>query len=502
MATIFNSRIAKRIIAEEKTPDFDPTPAAQRLYTQSDKKYRTEPHFSDGRSVRSFIDNLLSGDEPLTDKLGQNRGVLETMLKVLALSGPDAQAEKRKDHSNDRTASRLLFNASQYNDDGSLNWNNIAEPDDLATQDELHAATDATNLGRGDSGLADDRSIMKTLRQYGITDTNMITRIPDLGILLPSMDVKDDDEHGRVKLIKMPEPAKGSKVPCSDPDCPHDTYNLMKEMKWTTGLQQSQRCDADNMVCAECHNLPMVKGSKPCPTCDRKGTLNADEAKSYPNVYDPDKISIGSGITDMVSQGISAPPQAYSPEPSDDIIASVKDEFGSVPRGETDYMAGIDALAQIKERNRTNPDARITEAGGLDSPAAYESEHLDNDIKPSDYVPEESDDPTTSDEPRVVPADRFVGAPGPQVALQDHEGKCSFGCNSGSLIGSTSVKAIQRIKDINRSEERLGAIEKTRKAIAKDKRIPKGNRAAYEKRAIDTINQQYYQCPELGTDAG
>lgn len=522
MATIFNSRIAKRIVAEDKKikPESKldlSAPVADKIYGPEYDvvKHRTEPRFADGRSVRSFFEELLKGDEMLTagpegvsntytytDRLGQNRGILEFILRGLSLSGPDAQAEKRKHEANKRKASRMVFNAAREDnipEDGMArfdDWANISqdyvEPDDLAGQDESHAMADQTNIGEGSSGLADDSFLKQVMRQYGLTNLDVFTKIPDIDILLPSGSSQ----------IELARPPKGSKISCDDPGCPHIEEDAMRSIGIKPSFDKPRRCDVNQMVCTECHNKPMKKGDA-CATCDRKGRLSPDQSKKT-DFYDPNSEVLG-----QVIRGITNVPKTA--EPSEDLLADADKQFGIVPFGETSYEKNLDALLQLREEQTASSgnSGPVTESGGLDNPAAYEAEHLDPNQQSSAYSaaetePEEQEDLLEKKKP-VKPTDKFVQDAAETLRLKDHDKSCTYGCVSGSLSGANSAKARKRIKQVYNDPSYYKAIAEAKKNTAKmvkRKQLSKDQQSAVESEYISSIQQQYFQCPDLPSSIG
>ena len=473
MATIFNSRTARTVLAESKNspdaqPPMDPsTLSADKLYGPADEKFRTAPHYMDGTSLSSYI-------KLFTELPGQNSDVLKRMLEIMELSGPAAQAERRKAEQvrNDqrlakRVASRIVFKASQYNDDGSINWNNIADPNDNYSEQDIADAYDPTNFS--DDDLSGWSSRLKNL---GIEDPGRLIReTPDIGILLPHDPASKNPLRSR---IVYDTPAK---KPCVHPDCTHDASDLMKEKEWIDpDILGQKRCDDQKMVCSSCENLPMEKG-KSCPMCNRRGTLSQARMKSEPRTYDPDSINIDDGIVDMVAQGISSAGVTVDKRPDsyDNIIEGEPGEFDT-------------------DADTTNFGDFITELTKNHKPLVEPGEE--------EQQPEPPEQEATSEElyenKRPEPDNTFEQQPVTVTKRADHSKKCSYGCVGGSIVGSSSSKARKQIKTINNSPERLAAIQKAQQQVSQLKNPQ--SRPGYLKRLVDAINEKFYRCPDLADE--
>jgi len=474
MATIFNSRTARTVLAEsndipDAPPPMDPSVlSADRLYGPADEQFRTTPHLTDGRSLSSLV-------EAIAAMPGQNADVLKRMLDIIELSGPAAQAEKRKaeqvrhDQRNaKRTASRIVFKASQYNEDGSVNWNNVSDPDDNYAEADAADALDTTNFNEDTLSSWENK-----LRGLGIQNPGkLITETPDISILLPN----DPNSKNRLKSrIVDDAPAK---KPCNHADCSHNMSDLMAELKWVDpGMLSQKRCDKNEMVCSSCENLPMAKG-KSCSTCGRNGTLSADQIKSEPQTYDPDAIKIDSGIIDTVAQGISNPGVVVDKRPDnyEKVIEGKPGEFDTNP-------------------DEVNFGDFVTELAKNHQPIVEPGEEGKEEEQPEE---EEVTSEELQGEEQPGPEDVFEQQPITVQTRADHSKKCSYGCVNGSIIGSSNSKARQQIKTMNNSPERLAAIQLAQKQVSQLKN--QRSRPGYLKRLVNEINQQFYRCPDLADE--
>ena len=439
--------------------------SADRLYGPADEQFRTIPHLIDGRPLSSLVSEIAA-------RPGQNADVLKRMLEIIELSGPAAQAEKRKaeqvrhDQRNaKRTASRIVFKASQYNEDGSVNWNNISDSDDNYAAADLADIYDPTNFSEDD--LSDWTSRLKGL---GIQDPGRLIReTPEISILLPN------DPKSKNRLQSRIVDDIPTKKPCDHPDCTHHMSDLMKELKWVDPDMLSQkRCDKNEMVCSSCENLPMAQG-KSCPTCGRNGTLSIKQMKSEPRTYDPDAINIDSGIIDRVAQGISSPGVFVDrrPDDYDNIIEGKSGEFDTDP----DQINFGDFVAELAKNHKP-----LVEPG-----------EEDKEPEPEEVTGEEIN---AQEQPERE--DLFQQQPITVEKRADHSKKCSYGCVNGSVIGSSNNKARQQIKTINNSPERLDAIKKAEKQVST---LNPRSRPGYLKRLVDAVNEEFYRCPDLADES-